>query len=634
MADYRTLEGSDSPWLLRIQSANKMFGEWEGKFKCKLLEEYYEGFQWKQRRDYPTTNYNPYTLNLVYSTIKIKLASILFQKPQYIIGPSPGNSQWNMDFAVQSAQLKEDVLNTIVQNPNINFVKHIKRAALDSFFRFGIIEVGYASDWRNPNKTIPELKSWDDKDIPESEDKIVEENPVPVNERFYVKRIWPHRFRVCATEATDLDECDWVGYYDYYYTRVLQNTKGIDWPEIYSGGSYVSAEYASGFVGGGSGYASNDDTLKALYSTGEISRVWHIWDMVKKERLLLLEGAEMYPLWNAPFERMPFIDLRWDFRIKGFYPLPPVFQWLSPQDEINEAREQVRSYRRRFTRKFQTVKGMIDEEEKEKFSSGPDGILVEVKQPDAIKAIDNPEIGPTSENALVLAKDDFNIISGTSAEARGQDTDRETATQAKIVQNRAQIRESADQLDFSNWLCSVGRELLCQCQERLVDGLWVKYTENPDPNGEPGSIQQIMQNAGPVYKYVSSQEIDDGYDYTVDFDVQNATPAAMQAAQTSFVNFLAIVNQFPQVAMNPALIREAAYRVGYKNEAVIKQMQQTAMAQLKMQAIQQAAQIQQGGEGKGTQGPGAPGNTAKARNAQMAVPGTSDVNEQLSNQIQ
>jgi len=622
--DYRTEYNLNNPWVSRIQGADKMFKEWEGKFKCKLLEEYYEGFQWKQRRDYPTTNYNPYTLNLVYSTVKIKLAGILFQKPQYVINPTPGNSQWNQDFAVQSAQLKENVLNTIVGNPNINFTKHIKRAAMDSFFRFGMIEVGYANDWRNPQKIDPELASWTDPDVPESEDRIVKEDPVPVNERFFVKRIWPHRFRVCASEATDLNDCDWVGYYDYFYKSVLENTKGIAWPQDYSGGSYISAEYASGFVGGGSGYTSNDDVLKTLYNSGEICKVWNIWDQVQKKRLLLLDDYEMHELWSGNYDRLPFIDLRWDFRIRGFYPIPPVFQWLSPQDEINEAREQVRSYRRRFTRKFQTVKGMIDEEEKEKFSSGPDGILVEVKQPDAIKAIDNPEIGPTSENALTLAKDDFNTISGTSAEARGQDTDRETATQAKIVQSRAQIRESAEQLDFSLWLCSIGRELLCQCQERLVSGLWIKYTTNPGPQ-QPQ--QQLTQE--PVYRYVTSQEIDDGYDFEINFDIQNATPAAMAQAQTSFVNFMSMCTQFPDIKMSPKLIREAAYRTGYKNEAVIQEMIQVALAQAQMQAQQMQQQATQG-----AQGAQAPGNLAKARNAQMAVPGTSDVNEQLAQQIQ
>lgn len=607
--------GSYSPWQIRIQAANKFHGDWASKFKCKLLEEYYEGWQWKQRRDYPTTNYLPYTINLFYSTIKIKLASLLFQKPKFLVTPNPGNMQWNEDFAVQSAQLKEDVLNTIVRNPNVNFTKHIKLAALDSFFRFGLIEVGYASDWRNPQKQDPQLKSWDNPEIHAEDDKVVEQNLVPVNERFYVKRIRPSRFRVAVSESTELNDHDWFGYYEYYYTRTLMNTNGIKWPDGYTGGSYVSAEYANGFIG-----SEKDDIFKQLYMDGEISRVWHIWDNVSGKRLLLLDNDEMSELWSGEFESSGLVDIRWDLRLKGFYPIPPTFQWLSPQDEINEAREQTRSYRRRFTRKFQAVKGQIDEEEKEKFASGPDGIIIEVKQPDAIKSIDNPEIGPTSENALIIAKDDFNIISGTSAEARGQDSDRETATQAKIVDTRSQIRESAEQLDFSVFLCNIGRELLCQCQERLVEGLWIKYTQNAGPV-DP----QVQQTQSPVFQYVTGQQIDDGYDFEVEFDVQNATPAAMQAAQQSFVSFLSLL-QNPLVLMSPAMIREAAYRVGYRNEAIIKQAQIAAENQIKMQALQAAGPPGQQGNN--------PANQGKSRQAQMATPNISEIGNQLTQQLQ
>lgn len=599
-----------SPWQLRIEAANKQHGQWEGKFKCKLLEEYYEGFQWKQRRDYPTTNYLPYTINLFYSTIKIKLASLLFQRPKFLITPNPGNSNWNEELAVQSAQLKEDVLNTIVRNPNTQFTTNVKLATLDSFFRFGLIEVGYANDWRNPQKDSPELKSWENVDVPMEDDKVIDENAVPVNERFYVKRIRPSRFRVAVSESTSLEDHDWFGYYEYYYTRDLIHTKGIKWPADNKGGSYISPEYANGFIGN-----DNDDTWKTLFLSGELSRVWHIWDNVTHERILLLDNDEMSELWRGPCTDRDLISLRWDLRLKGFYPIPPTFQWLSPQDEINEAREQTRSYRRRFTRKFQTVQGMIDEEEKEKFASGPDGILIQVKQLDAIKAIDNPEIGPTSENALVIAKDDFNIISGTSAEARGQDADRETATQAKIVDSRSQIRESAEQLDFSVFLCDVGRALLDQCQKKLVAGLWIKYTQNPG--------MQQPQNPQ-VYQYVTSQQIDDGFDYEVEFDVQNATPAAMQASQQSFINFLAIL-QNPMVLLSPAMIREAAYRVGYRNEAIIKEAQQAALAHAQMQMVQQAQAGQQGNN---------PQNVAKTRQAQMATPSAGGIGDQLNSQLQ
>jgi len=604
-----------SPWQTRIHAANKFYGEWEGRYKCKMLEDYYRGFQWKQRRDYPTTNYLPYTINLFYSTIKIKLASLLFQKPKYIISPTPGNSQWNEDFAVQSASLKQDVLNTIVGNPNTNFTAHVKRAARDSFFRYGIIEVGYAADWRNPQKSEPHLKSWDDPDTDAPYDRVIDDNEVPVNERFYIKRIPPKRFRVSVSESADLNDHEWCGYFDYYYTTTLMKTKGITWPDDYKGGSYISAEYAHGFVG-----ADRTDVVKQMYTSGEISRVWNIWDLVAKKRLLLLDDNRMSLLWSGPMDRLPLIDIRWDEESDQFYPIPPCFQWLSPQDEINEAREQTRSYRRRFTRKFQSVKGNVDQEEKEKFAAGPDGIIIEVKQIDAIQPINNPEQGPTAENALVVAKDDFNIISGTSAEARGQNSDRETATQAKLVDVRSQIRESAEQLDFSCFLTKVGRELLVQAQEKLVEGLWIKYTDNPPDIQASGQFPPNL----PIYKYITSQQLDDGYDYEVEFDVQNATPAAMQAAQSSFVNFLALL-QNPTVMMSPAMIREAAYRVGYRNEAIIKQAQQVALFQAKMQAQQVA---QQGQEGNNAQ------NSAKTRTAQMQTPGLDQIQNQLNNQVQ
>src|SRR5258707_1141754 len=154
------MEMTQPRWKTRIQNANTYFQNWHSHFKCDQLEQYYECKQWKYRGlQQSDPLYNPYVINLFYSTIKIKLASLLFQKPQYILSPRPGNAQWDQDFAVQSANLKQDVLNTIVANPNTNFTTHVKLAALDAFFRFGLMEVGYAADWRNPQKESPLIKS-------------------------------------------------------------------------------------------------------------------------------------------------------------------------------------------------------------------------------------------------------------------------------------------------------------------------------------------------------------------------------------------------------------------------------------------------------------------------------------------
>jgi hypothetical protein len=138
-----------------------------------------------------------------------------------------------------------------------------------------------------------------------------------------------------------------------------------------------------------------------------------------------------------------------------------------------------------------------------------------------------------------------------------------------------------------------------------------------------------MQINAPIFKYIKAQDLSDGYDFEVAVDVKNATPAAMAQEQTNFVNFVAFLQNFPMVAMSPLLIREAAYRFGYKNEAVIHQMQQVAALAMAAKASQ-AANQQGMTLGQAAQGMNAD-NTAKA---QMAQPNLNTIQDQISKQLQ
>src|SRR5437016_5417283 len=110
-----------------MQAAESFYNHWSIRYKTKTLEDYYRGFQWRDKLTQTNTlNYQPYTINLFWSTIKIKLAGLIFQKPEFILTPR-ATSQWDEDTAVQSAEIKQDALNTIVSNPNIKFTKHIKK---------------------------------------------------------------------------------------------------------------------------------------------------------------------------------------------------------------------------------------------------------------------------------------------------------------------------------------------------------------------------------------------------------------------------------------------------------------------------------------------------------------------------
>jgi hypothetical protein len=202
-------------WQQRIEAANRYYNTWEKRFKCEKLEKYYEGFHWGNIPE----DYNPYTINEFYGIIKVKIAHYLFGRPHFEITPTPGNADWNFDIASGSSQLKQDVLNSIIKNPNAKFKEEIKLAFLDSIFRFGIMEVGYGADWiRNPRAGKPLLASSRQEVIDYRKNKVLREpDELPANEQIYFKRIHAKRFRIGGVDAEYLERCNWVGYFDYVY---------------------------------------------------------------------------------------------------------------------------------------------------------------------------------------------------------------------------------------------------------------------------------------------------------------------------------------------------------------------------------------------------------------------------------
>ena len=620
-----------STWSDRLVTADRLFNEWTHRFKCDHLMRYFEGFQWRERNNYGVEMYNPYTLNLFQTAMQSKLATWTMQRPQFVVNAEPGDLEsFDVDAAMRSANIKQDTLNTLVRNPNMKFARNMAQAIQDSFSHFGIVETGYAKDWRNPQKQPILTRDHDDPDAnPESKGGgVVDMNDLPPRERFYVKRIKPRRFRVSVTDAEDLEDMAWMGYYEYYYTRDLKNSKNIHWPKSADmvAGEYVSAE----LLAGGNPTNFHQTTPEALLRQEAygVNKCWHIWDQIAKKRMLFLDTHFDEPLFEEDYERHPFTDIRWIYRTEGFYPVPLAFNWLSPQDEINEAREQTRSYRRRFTRKFQYKKNAVAPVEVEKFASGPDGVVIENTDGIGIVPIQNPDLTATTTGALVLAKDDFLTVSNNTSSM--QPSDRQTATEASIHEQNSQITESAEQLNVRDFYCNTGRLLLLTMQERMEQGMWIKFAENGQDSGPIADAKVAI-----LFKQITSQDLNDGYDGTIELEVNNETPQATQQAQQAFVQFLTIIQNFPAVAMSPVLIRYAAKVSGFRDEKVIQQYQQVALLSLAAKAS--AAAGQQGqtlGQAMNNTPQGAnQANMLKAKISQMQPPTGEQVQTQLNNQM-
>lgn len=609
----------DNVWDDRIQAADRYYKQWEGLFKCKILEQYYEGIMWKSQRE---LGYNPYVINKFFENIAIKIAEFMPTTPVFNISPRQANSQYDLEAAMASAQIKEDTLNTIIQDNRIHFADEMEMAYKDSFTRFGLIEVGYSADWIiNPNAMHP-LLSTDANKYASGKPKIKQEpEELPANEKVFVKHIAAKRFRVGGIDHKYLQRCTWCGYYDFVNKLDLKAMKGLMNEDKIGIAQAVFPDPDT----------ETNDRQTDNYR-GNAIKIWHIWDLRANVQLLILDSPRT-TIFQRKFKRLPLLDYRPDRRVttEGFYPIPPTFNWLSPQDEINETREMLRAHRRRFVRKFMVVEGQMDDEEIEKFETGPDGAIVKVKRTDALQPIQNADLGNALNEAIQTSADDLDRIAGVTPEDQGI-PDRTTATQAQITAQRGALRSQKDQLRITNWMSLIGREILLTVKDKFVLGMYV-HLGSPEGENFLGSVQDDEQ----AYKYVTSEDLDDGYDFRINVDVTSLSATAQMDEKQKFLEFISTLQQFPMISFSPTLVREAAYRIGYRNMKSIKEFQKMALLmqmgkiqQMEFGLEQQKAQMAQM-QGQLTAAP--PGQAAQGIVAQQTPPNLEQIKQNMGSQL-
>ena len=558
----------DNVWSDRIKQSDRYYKAWEGLFKCRILEQYYEGIMWKSQRE---LGYNPYVINKFFENMAIKIAEFMPTIPIFQVSPKPVSASYDLETAASSAQLKEDTLNTIVGDNKIHFAEEMEMAYKDSFTRFGMIEVGYSADWiLNPNVGKPLLNKDANKWANGKPTVKSEPEELPINERVYIKHIGANRFRVGGIDHKYLNRCTWCGYYDFVNKDDLRAIKGLMNEDKLN---IADTVYPDPEI------ETNDRNTENF--SGKACKLWHIWDLRGMVQLLILDSP-CVTIFQRKFKRLPLFDYRPDRRIltEGFYPIPPAFNWLSPQDEINETREMLRAHRRRFVRKFQVVEGMMDDEELEKFETGPDGAVVKVKQPEAIQPIQNADLGNALTEAIQTSGDDLDRIAGVSQEDRGV-PDRTTATQAQIVQNRGAIREQKEQIRVVNWMSLIGREMLLTIRDKFVLGIYARLS-----SAEGENFLGEVQDNKEAFKWVTSEDLNDGYDFRINVDVTSLSATASMTEKQKFLEFISTLTQFPMISFSPTLVHEAAYRIGYRNSKAIKEFQKMALL-MQMGKIQQ-----------------------------------------------
>lgn len=197
-------------WKDKIEASNHLYDIWRKEYKVDALERYYQGFQWSDNTD------NPYVINLFYSTIETKMPQLIFDNPDFHVKPKPQEIDIDPDLAFEVAVNFQDAINDWVQNEDNKFQDEMEAALFDAWFRFGVIETGYSTDWvDNPKAGKPLLRSDSTRDFNENRNVIRQPEKLPRNEQIFAKYIPADQFRVSVDGKRFLHQCDWVGYWEY-----------------------------------------------------------------------------------------------------------------------------------------------------------------------------------------------------------------------------------------------------------------------------------------------------------------------------------------------------------------------------------------------------------------------------------
>lgn len=586
-------------WEKRLHRAHKRYDAWAERFECKRLEQYYEGKQWKGLTEVEAAK--KYVINFTFATVEAQLPTLLFTKPKVNVDARPSASQSPGSNIAGRATTIEQLLQTLIDDPDTHFLFMTDLSLRDAYSRFACVEVGYTGDFiDNPDAGRPVL---DEHDEPVVDPDTSQPIPQPAQvlkpgskEAIYVKRVPPQDVRVGPGYINLLQHNDWYAVGEWAdLNDVKRNTN-------YSNTATLRASGRSRWEDGETEEMQHDrPTLEDDEQAGKV-RLWHLYDLRLKVRHVIAEGHPKYLLKNEPCPFPKHAFLKFYEKADSFYPIPPIYNWISPQDEINESREMARVHRRRAIRRYlrdQSIKNV----EFEKLETGEDMVVATVPdiQKDPLRPVQDAELGQGFWTELAATKDDFAVITGVSGEARAT-SEADTATQANIVNVRQQIRESKARTQVAAWLGEIARLMFLNVKEYMTLPVMVKKTIDP-LNLDPKQLAQRVTE----WSQVKAEDLAD-LNVDIAIDVTSLSPVAEDAQRAAWSVMLGLLTN-PQMVMvlfepvpefpdqpSPFCRRTLALLGGIKNDSEVREIWRLgSVINAKLQLMMAATAAQKGG---------------------------------------
>ena len=556
-------------------------------------------------------------INKVFATVRAQLPALMFTRPKWEVHPKrPIMGKNGQDLAPDLAAAREHILNYWWRELDVQF--QVRLAIIAAKEAFGAIKVGYTADFEdNPHAGafkvneageltigsdgLPELESGDylrddsgDPIIdPDTHLPLLAPGEILTNEHFFIKYVHWSRLIFDPEGENDFNDHAWIAEewcrptHELREDRLLnghrkdlQPTESIN---VSSDGDMLGQNISSGV---------EPDMGSAVKEDEERTRGYTIYDF-RRRRILVIaessgESAHEFLLRDDPLppeqEHGPYVFLRFNEIPGRWEPLPDITPMKSPQEQINIINSKVATHISRADRKYGYDEAAFeDEEDIQQLLGGGDMTMVKIPGgPAAVWPI--PQLPMDNAVYAAAAESDrgFNEVAGSSDGARGV-AKAETATEASILENHGQVRESDQRELINTFVINVGRKLDQTLRANMSQDVWVSVGDSTEAVPYPAAMQGM---------YVTPADIQ----MEADLDVQMGSmlPKTNAIARQQFAQVFELLAKAPILFQVPELLDKVFEMFEIDNTGL-----SLAISEAAKQQAQAEQQQKQGGGGGG-----------------------------------
>lgn len=442
--------------------------------------------------DFDPTSDNPrdrITVNLTLSTVQDFVAFLLNHDPEFICKPRRQD-------AVDAAKVKGSLLNYWWKEAKMQ--RAVKRAVWDAVtIGHGIIKTGYTQE-------IDLARAED-----EAKDGQINYDEAIRLEQPYVRRVNPRNFIIDPdARDQDLETARWVA--EIFFMTKQDVVANAAWDDTVRAkirsGEFVPTAYESWLSDAFNQNERDEWALEEPVKAASKVVLYEVWD--KKFQMLrvyadnvlepLYEGPWLYDYMDGfPFAKLDFLLINDQMYGVG---LPKLME--DQQLELNRIRTSQFRHRRNFGKRiYQALKNGIDEDEKTKLTHGEDGTIVDVNVPDAVTAIDSPQLPPEIYHHEEIIKEDIRTLTGSDKLMEGSALpSRTSATEVRQRANLLGMKIEDRVAEVDNFVHTIAGQVLqhleaqmTQSQVIMIEGVdganWLTVT--PEEVRKQTSIQLV-----------------------------------------------------------------------------------------------------------------------------------------------